>query len=180
NVVGRNNTGKDVGFLQCGLYEAVKGIGNSPALLGKINIGLMMFGSSGNWGGIMKYPAAAPYTFSTMDASGISTFQTYLKSIDRLADKSNSSQVGGGMYEAYTVFTGKHSDASGITYGGNIVNACQRNFIIYIANALNNGKPQDSGSNAQNELQSAGASATQMQQINTSYIGPYTGYDSNW
>ena len=180
NVVGSNNTSKDVGFEQCALYEAMKGIGNSPALLGKINIGFMIFGQSNNWGGILKFPSASPYSFPTMDASGISAFQTYIKTIDRLADKANSSQVGGGMYEAYTVFTGKHSDASGITYGGNIVDACQRNFIIYIANALTNGKPQDTGANAQNELQAAGASSAQMQQINTSYIGPYTKYDANW
>ncbi|HLQ44691.1 MAG TPA: hypothetical protein VK137_08185, partial [Planctomycetaceae bacterium] len=76
NVVLANNAGKDVGFEQCALYEAVKAIGNSPALIGKINLGLMMFGSSTNWGGIMKYPNAALYNLPTMDASGVSTFET--------------------------------------------------------------------------------------------------------
>jgi type IV pilus assembly protein PilY1 len=180
NVVLANNAGKDVGFEQCALYEAVKAIGNSPALIGKVNLGLMMFGSSTNWGGIMKYPNAAPYNLPTMDSSGVGAFETYIKSIDRQADNSNGSQVGGGMYEAFSFFTGRRSDASGVTYSSHINNACQRSFIIYIANALNNGKPQDTGSNAQTELKSAGATSAQMTQINTSYIGAHTKYDANW
>jgi type IV pilus assembly protein PilY1 len=180
NVVGSNNAGKDVGFEQCALYEAIKAIGNSPALIGKLDVGLMMFGSSNNWGGIMKYPSSPPYRLPTMDTTGISAFQTYIKSIDRQADNSNGSQVGGGMYEAYSFFAGKTSTASGVNYASHIGSACQRNFIIYIANALNNGKPQDTGANAQSALSGAGASSAQMQQINTSYIGTYTKYDANW
>jgi len=184
NVVLANNAGKDVGFEQCGLYEAMKAIGSSPALNGKLNIGLMMFGGSTNWGGIMKYPSTAPYNLPTMDTAGIASFETYIKSIDRQADNSNSSQVGGGMYEAFMYFVGGHSDASGITYSSHITNACQRSFIIYIANALNNGKPQDTGSNAFTELQTAvtteGASSSLLQQINTTTLGPYTKYDANW
>ncbi|HEX8011783.1 MAG TPA: pilus assembly protein PilY [Casimicrobiaceae bacterium] len=180
NVVSTNNAGKDVGFEQCALYEAIKAIGNSDALRGKIDMGLMMFGGSTNWGGIMKYPSAAPYNLPTMDSSGAAAFEDYIKSIDRQADNSNSSQVGGGMYEAYSFFTGRRSDASGVSYSSHTNNACQRNFIIYIANALNNGKPQDTGSNAFNELRAAGASSAQLAQINTSYIGTYTKYDANW
>ncbi len=151
-VVSTNNAGKDVGFEQCSLYTAMKAVAASPALNGKINIGMMMFGGSTNWGGVMKFPSAAPYNLPTMDDSGISSFQNFIKAIDRQADNSNGSQVGGGMYEAFEFFTGGHSDASGITYSSHIENACQRSFIIYIANALNNGKPQDTGSNAQTEL----------------------------
>ena len=180
NVVLSNNAGKDVGFEQCALYEAMKAIGNSPALVGKLNMGLMMFGGSTNWGGIMKYPNAAPYNLPVMDQQGVADFQTFVKSIDRQADNSNSSQVGGGMYEAYEFFKGGHSDASGIDYTSHITNACQRSFIIYIANALNNGKPTDTGTNVPTELQSAGATSAQMAQINTSYIGPYTKYDANY
>lgn len=182
NVVLTNNSGKDVGFEQCSLYEAMKAVGNSPALIAKVNIGLMMFGGSTNWGGIMKFPNAAPYNLPIMDQQGVSNFQNFIKNIDRQADNSNSSQVGGGMYEAFSYFTGGHSDASGITYTSHINNACQRSFIIYIANALNNGKPQDAGSNAQTELRTAGATSAQMTQINTSSLGlgPYTKYDANW
>jgi len=182
NVVLANNAGKDVGFEQCSLYEAMKAVGNSPALIGKVNIGLMMFGGSTNWGGIMKFPNAAPYNVPIMDQQGVTNFQNFIKSIDRQADNSNGSQVGGGMYEAFSYFTGGHSDASGITYTSHINNACQRSFIIYIANALNNGKPQDTGSNAQTELQTAGATSAQMTQINTQSLGlgTHTKYDANW
>src|SRR5215831_17560708 len=166
NVVLANNAGKDVGFEQCSLYEAMKAVGNSPALIGKVNIGLMMFGGSTNWGGIMKFPNAAPYNLPMMDQQGVTNFQNFIKSIDRQTDN----------------FTGGHSDASGITYTSHINNACQRSFIIYIANALNNGKPQDTGSNAQTELQTAGATSAQMTQINTQSLGlgTYTKYDTNW
>jgi type IV pilus assembly protein PilY1 len=180
NIVLANNAGKDVGFEQCSLYEAMKAVGNSPALIGKVNIGLMMFGGSTNWGGIMKFPNTAPYNLPMMDQPGITNFQNFIKSIDRQADNSNSSQVGGGMYEAFSYFTGGHSDASGITYSSHITNACQRSFIIYIANALNNGKPTDTGTNVQTELQNAGATSAQMTPINTSYLGPNTKYDANW
>ena len=112
NVVLSNNAGKDVGFEQCALYEAMKAIGSSPALVGKLNVGLMMFGGSTNWGGIMKYPSTPPYNLPTMDDAGITAFQSYVKSIDRQADNSNGSQVGGGMYEAFRYFAGGHSDAS--------------------------------------------------------------------
>ena len=184
NVVLPNNAGKDVGFEQCSLYEAMKAVAASPALIGKVNIGMMMFGGSTNWGGVMKFPNTAPYNLQMMDAGGVSAFQNFIESIDRQADNSNSSQVGGGMYEAYTYFTGQHSDASGITYSSHITNACQRSFIIYIANALNNGKPTDTGQNVYNELSTAvtnaAASSSLLQPINTTPLGPYTKYDANW
>ena len=175
-VVTSNNAGKDVGALQCALYNAIDSIRKSPTLYGNINIGLMMFGSGSNVGGKMRYPAAAPYKLPLMDENGISAFLTYLKSIDRQADNSNNSQVGGGMQEAWAYFSG-NTGLSGTTYTSPIDNPCQRNFIIYIGNAVNNGKPQDTGQNAFNSLVSAGASKAQQQEI---VLAANTKYQSNW
>jgi type IV pilus assembly protein PilY1 len=189
NVVLQNNAGKDVGFEQCSLYQAITAVGNTPQLKGKLNVGLMMFGQtavggSTNWGGIMKYPAIGPYNLPTMDDLGVATFQTYIKTVDRQADGSNSSQVAGGMYEAYSFFTSRTSLASGVSYASHTPVACQRNFIIYIANAMNNGSPADTGQNTINALTSA-ISAYSMpsslaNRISTGYIGPYQKYDANW
>ena len=181
-VVLANNAGKDVGFEQCSLYEAIKAIGNTQSLLGRLNMGLMMFGSNqngGGTGGTIMYPSTIPASLPTMNSAGITAFQNYIKTIDRQADNANNSQVGGGMQESWAFFTG-NTGMSGRSYAGQMQALCQKNFIIYIANALNNGKPQDSGQFAQNALQSAGASTAQMQQISTSNLGAYTKYDSQY
>jgi type IV pilus assembly protein PilY1 len=190
NVVQQNNAGKDVGFEQCSLHQAVTAIGNTPQLKGKLNVGLMMFGQtavtgSNNWGGIMKYPAAGPYNLPTMDDSGVTAFTTYIKTIDRQKDSSNGSQVAGGMYEAYSFFTGGTSLASGVSYASHTRIACQRNFIIYIGNALNNGKPQDTGQTTLDQLNAAitkyNMPSALSNPISSGYIdADFTKYDANW
>jgi len=176
-VVSSNNAGTDVGAEQCALYGAVAAIPNSATLLGNLNLGVMMFGSSNNFGGQMKYPSAAPYALPLMDTNGVNSMLTYIKSIDRQADGVGGSQVGGGMQEAWAYFSGK-TGLSGTTYTSPISNPCQRNFVIYIANAVNNGKPQDTGTNAFDSLVKAGATAAQQQQI----VLPTTvnKYQANW
>ncbi|KAI3591225.1 Type IV fimbrial biogenesis protein PilY1 [Cupriavidus sp. U2] len=175
-VVSSNNAGKDVGALQCALYNAINSITTSPTLYGNINIGLMMFGTGNNAGGKMRYPGAAPYKLPLMDNNGISAFLAYLKSIDRQADNSNNSQVGGAMQEAWAFFSG-NTGLSGTKYTSPIDNPCQRNFIIYIGNAVNNGKPQDTGQNAFDSLVSAGATKAQQQEI---VLATNAKYQSSW
>ncbi|AJG20803.1 pilus assembly protein [Cupriavidus basilensis] len=177
NVVSSNNAGKDVGAEQCALYNAVASIKNSPALLGNLNLGVMMFGTGNNVGGSMRFPSVAPYKLPLMDSTGVDNFLTYVKSIDRQADNSNNSQVGGGMQESWAFYAGR-TGLSGTKYTSPIDNPCQRNFVIYIANAVNNGKPQDTGQNVINALVAAGATTAQQQQI--TIPAPYNGYQSNW
>lgn len=175
-VVSSNNAGKDVGALQCALYNAIASIKTSPSLLGNINIGVMTFGSKNNVGGQMQFPSTAPYKLPLMDGPGVESLLTYIRSIDRQASSSNNSQVGGGMQEAWAFYAGK-TGLSKTTYTGTIDNPCQQNFIIYIANAVNNGKPQDTGTNAFDSLVAAGASTAQQQQIT---ITPNGKYQANW
>ncbi|KWR89996.1 pilus assembly protein [Cupriavidus sp. IDO] len=187
-VVSANNAGTDVGAEQCALFNAVTSLANSPTLLGNLNLGLMMFGTGTNVGGQFKFPAASPPSpppppaLPLMDSTGATNMLNYIKTIDRQRDNSNNSQVGGGMQEAWAFFAGK-TGLSGTTYTSPITNPCQRNFVIYIANAVNNGKPQDTGQNPINALVAAGATSAQQQQI-TIPIPPGTKqanqYQSNW
>ncbi len=177
-VVGSNNVGKDVGAEQCALYGAVSSIKTSDTLLGNLNLGMMMFGTGSNVGGKMRFPAAAPYKLPLMDKTGVDNFLTYIKTIDRQADNSNNSQVGGSMQEAWAFYSG-NIGLSGTQYTTPIDNPCQRNFVIYIANAVNNGKPQDTGTKAYDSLKNdAKASTTQLQEI----VLPTSAnkYQSNW
>ncbi|WP_433865239.1 pilus assembly protein [Ralstonia wenshanensis] len=175
-VVGSNNVGKDVGAEQCALYAAVSSFKNNPSLLGNLNLGLMMFGTGNTNGGQFQYPASAPYTLPTMDTAGINGFLSAVQGIDRLANKANNSAVGAGMQEAWAFYAGK-TGLSGTSYTSPINNPCQRNYVIYIANAVNNGKPQDTGQTAANALASAGATAAQQTQI---VIPTYNKYQSNY
>lgn len=175
-VVGSNNVGKDVGAEQCALYGAVSSFKNNASLLGNLNLGLMMFGTGSNAGGQFRIPSATPYGLQLMDTNGINNFLSGVQTIDRLADKANGSQVGGGMQEAWAFFAGK-TGLSGTTYKSPITNPCQRNYVIYIANAVNNGKPQDTGQNAFNALVAAGATSAQQQQIT---IPTNSKYQANW
>lgn len=176
NVVSSNNAGKDVGALQCALYNAISSIGKSETLRGNINVGLMMFGNGGNVGGKMRYPDAAPYKLPLMDQNGVDAFLANLVKLDRQADNANNSQVGGGMQEAWAYFSG-NTGLSGTKYTSPIDNPCQRNFIIYIGNAVNNGKPQDTGQNAFDSLAKAGASTAQQREI---VLPNYAKYQSSW
>ena len=86
-VVSSNNSGKDVGFEQCSLYQAVTAIGTNPVLLGKINMGLMLFDPKSN-GGWFRFPnvgrATDPGKLPLMDATGVANFQTVIKSMSKL------------------------------------------------------------------------------------------------
>lgn len=177
DVVSANNAGTDVGAIQCALYRAVNTLVTNEQLAGNINMGLMMFGTGNNPGGKFRYPSAAPYTLPLMDAGNGAKFLEYIKSIDRQADNSNNSQVGGGMQEAWAFFSGKKG-LSGTQYASPITNPCQKNFVIYIANAVNNGKPQDTGTEARDALVAAGASARQLTQLKLDTAA--NKYESNW
>ncbi|MBP0620083.1 pilus assembly protein [Cupriavidus consociatus] len=177
NVVSANNAGTDVGAIQCALYRAVSTLVTNPQLSGNINMGLMMFGTGTNPGGKFRYPSAAPYTLPLMDTANGAQFLEYIKSIDRQADNSNNSQVGGGMQEAWAFFGGRKG-LSGTQYASPITNPCQKNFVIYIANAVNNGKPQDTGTEAKDALAAAGASTRQMTQLKLDTTA--NKYESNW
>jgi type IV pilus assembly protein PilY1 len=175
-VVSANNAGKDVGFEQCALYSALNSISSSPLLNGKINMGLMLFDPSSN-GANFLFPTTQPYALPLMDNVGIPAFQTVIKSIDRQTSGANNSAVGGGMQEMWAYYAGK-TGLSGTHYTSPLV-SCQKSFVLYIANAMGNGKPQDASNSpsAYSALQSV-ATTAQLQPI--VIPAPYNKYQANW
>jgi type IV pilus assembly protein PilY1 len=183
-VVSSNNAGKDVGFEQCALYNAFTTLGTNPQLAGNINAGLMRWDQikdgttnsgltySGN-GGYFKYPqpqaALLPVigdpsgSITSAGAVNLANLQTVIKGIDRQADGSNSSNIGGAMQEVWAYYA-RRVGMSNTNYTTlPPLNACQKNFVIYVANAVGNGKPQ--GQNWGTPLNAAGATLAQQKTV---------------
>src|SRR6266496_1939351 len=153
----KNNENTAGGFEECALYNVLNIVALNPALLGKFNMGLMLFTTGSGNGGTFFFPATtAPGVLPTMTADNIATFQNTLvgdtpptaanpglQMGGSFSSTANSSAVGATMQEAWAFFGGK-TGFSGTNYGNTaLASACQKNFVIYIVNATNTGKPQD-------------------------------------
>ncbi|AHX15436.1 pilus assembly protein PilY [Dyella jiangningensis] len=160
---------KDADFIRCGLYKAVTGLGTNPLLAGKINMGLMMFALSPLNGGQFYYPANTPPTppgaLPLMDATGVAGFQSAIQNNLSVANKSNSNKVDEEMQEVWAYFAGKQG-LSGTNYNSPL-QPCQKSFVIYIANAVNNNDPKTPNGTppSYTALQSAGATSAQLTTI---------------
>jgi type IV pilus assembly protein PilY1 len=194
-VVSSNNAGTDAGFEQCALYNALTVVGTNPQLAGNINVGLMRWDRikdgttnsgatySGN-GGYFKYPQPQAMLLPVIgDPSGSTTspgavnlakLQAIIKGIDRTADGGNNPNTGGAMQETWAYYA-RNIGLSNTNYTTlPKLNACQKNFVIYIANAMNNGDPNMTANIWQTALKNAGATTAQQQIVNIP--PPYTKY----
>lgn len=179
---------------RCALAVAVQSIANQPTLLGKFNMGLLVYGYQSNQGGQWIIPNITPgaknvsTSLPTMDQAGINAFLT---AVTPQIGTANEASASGGMQEAWAFITGSPAAAtevfgSNTTYVSHEGLSCQKSFIIFIGGATgNNGEPE-TGSNGSGGaggaagLANAGATAAQQVQINTSTLGPNTGDDSAW
>lgn len=169
----------------CGIWKAVDAIGNTPSLLGNINMGLMMFSKGSVQGGRFKFPseffptpvlplvgpvpAPAPGALVNMNSTGITQMKaalTALKSGNGSdSNTANGTDVGGAMQEAWAFFTGK-TGMSGTPYPGVSVDACGKNFVIFIGISRTSSDPGDSNAgNVLTALATAGANAEQRTYI---------------
>jgi type IV pilus assembly protein PilY1 len=177
---------------RCALYLAIQDIGTQSSLLGKFNMGLLVYGNGSNQGGQWIIPSITAGASNvstplvTMDSNGISQFLTALT--PQIATANNAS-VSGGMQEAWAFFTGSPAASTEVfgsytTYASHETIACQKSFIIMVGAATgNNGEPETGntgGVGGASGLANAGATSAQQVQINTSSIGPNTGDDSAW
>lgn len=184
NVVSSNNAGKDVGFEQCALYQAVTAIGTNPVLTGKINMGLMLFDPGSN-GGMFQFPnvgaATDPGPLPSMNATGIANFQTAIVALDRQNSGANNSAVGGIMEESWAYFSA-NKGLSGVTYHSPLSGPCQKSFVVYIANAMQNGKPQDASNapSAYSSLQQVTGQSSPTQIVLPLINGKANKYQANW
>lgn len=178
----------DSDFIRCGLYKSVAGLGGNPLLTGKINMGLMMFALSPLNGGQFYYPANTPPTppgaLPLMDATGVANFESVIQNGMSVANKSNSNKVDEVMQEAWAYFAAKQG-LSGTNYTSTL-QPCQKSFVIYIANAVNNNAPKTPNGTppSYTALQSAGATSAQLTTITIPppYANPQKGnaYQDNW
>ncbi|WP_108470884.1 pilus assembly protein [Rhodanobacter thiooxydans] len=194
-VVSSNNASTDAGFEQCALYNAVTAVGTNPQLAGNINVGLMRWDKSkdgttnsgatysGN-GGYFKSPQPQAALLPVIgDSSGSTTstgainlasLQSVIKGIDRTGDGSNNPNTGGGMQEVWAYYS-RNIGLSNTNYTTlPKLNVCQKNFVIYIANAMNNGDPNMSQNIWGPALVKAGATAAQQKTV--IIPPPYTKY----
>jgi type IV pilus assembly protein PilY1 len=182
SVVSGNNSSKAVGFEQCALYTAVTAIGTNTSLAGNINMGLMLFDANSN-GGKFNYPAMPPpSTLPTMDATGVANLQTAIKALDRQSSGANNAATAGIMQEAWAYYSG-HTGISGTNYSSAkaITDKCQKNFVVYIANASNSGSPQDTGTiDTAAGLTANGATATPAQKVTIPIPNTKAPYVNNW
>jgi type IV pilus assembly protein PilY1 len=157
------------GVEACGMWRAVDAIGNTPSLLGKINMGLMLLGQQSVNGGVFKFPTTtAPSALPNMDAAGIAAMKAELsglKSSGGSSDTSNGRDFGGSTWEAWAFYTG-NTGASGTTYPGINVDTCGKNFVIRVGIADNNAQPGDyNAGQVKTALSNAGASPEQLEFI---------------
>ncbi len=202
----KNNENTAGGFEECALYNVLNIVALNPALLGKFNMGLMLFTTGSGNGGTFFFPAVkAPGVLPTMTADNIATFQNALvgdtpptaanpglQMGGSFSSTANSSAVGATMQEAWAFFGGK-TGFSGTNYGNTaLASACQKNFVVYIVNATNTGKPQDNtdstvfqtlacaagSSGPTNGASCAGATSAQQAQI--ALNSTFAKYQGSW
>ena len=191
------------GFEQCALYNVLNTVALTPALVGQFNMGLMLFSTGSGNGGTFFFPATpAPGALPLMNSTnpngtpgGIPQFQAALKNLKvggSGSNTANSSAVGATMQEAWAFFGGK-TGFSGTNYGNTaLASACQKNFVVYIVNATNTGKPQDNtdstvfqtlacaagSSGPTNGASCAGATSAQQAQI--ALNSTFSKYQGSW
>src|SRR6266568_751038 len=183
------------GFEQCALYSVMNNIATNTALLGAFNMGMMLFSSGSGNGGTFFFPATiAPSALPLMDKTGIASFKSQIAQLKvggSGSNTANGSAVGATVQEVWAFYSAK-TGFSGTNYTSPIANACQKNFLIYIVNATNTGKPQDNTDNAVFQTLacpagSAGptngascAGATTAQQTQISLNPTYAKYQGSW
>jgi len=159
-------------FEQCALYKLVGSIGASTSPLnGQVNMGLMMFNPHN--GGLFFYPSPTPNPpgpLPLLDTTGATTFQNWIMGTPggstgigpgTAAVYTNSNNLDESMEEAWAYYTAS-TGLSGTKYAKSITNACQKNFIIYLANVTGSNSPNTAKSvtNAQQTLTTANGGTT--------------------
>jgi type IV pilus assembly protein PilY1 len=160
--------------VQCAIAVAANSLLTQPTLLGKINLGLMIYGLGTNPGGQWVAPNSPPSALPVMDATGVANFVSL---VSAGYDKSNSRSSSSVMQEAWAFFTGR-TGLSGVDYGNHLTIACQRSFVIFIGAAAKQGHPESGhGTLYIDKLVEAGATPAQRVPIDTSTLGPYVAED---
>lgn len=143
--------GKLLGIEQCTLFNLIYNLPTGTNGVGTVNLGIMFYNATGqncsgfpggSAGGCLVQPLTSmSVTNKTTILNWIKTWSTGTGGIT-----SNSEATGQTMQEAWAYFAGQ-TGVSGRNYSGIAPTpGCQKNFVIYIANAYDtNGTPGDGG-----------------------------------
>ncbi|QDL38918.1 PilC/PilY family type IV pilus protein [Rhodoferax sediminis] len=188
-VIGATTQGFDA--TRCALYTALDTISKTPSLVGKLNIGLMGFGSGNNKIGLWLNPNPYPSSLPVMDGPGIAAAENTIATNTLATLKSGGAFAASAFQESWAFYTG-NTGLSTHTYSDHINQVCQKSFIIYIGSVSTNSSTPSSGTDSGvTELNSAitttntatgGTIPLVTSSINSNgnpNFGPNTKYDSS-
>jgi type IV pilus assembly protein PilY1 len=188
-----SKAGSVSGIVQCALYQAAYSLGQTPALAGNINIGLMRYNIGSNGaksdgisntgqtftgnGGTLKFPSVIgtpgpnPQPLPVIGgaagstgATNLANLLTAVQALDSSGDSSNNENMGQALQEVWAYYAAKVGMSSESYTGLVNNNFCRRNFQVFIAGAFHSTK---SGANVDwsTPLQAAGATSAQLQPV---------------
>lgn len=135
------------GIEQCALVDAINALPVKPDGTAVVNIGIMAYNKNGmsalygcnasGVGGCLIKPLTA------MTAAGKASAIAGIKAWTSGDIQSNNEATAQAMQEAWAYYAGK-TGMSGTTYTSPALSGCQRNYVIFIGNAINSsGHPGD-------------------------------------
>lgn len=161
-------TGTVAGIEQCALYNAILSLPIGAAGEARVHFGIMFYNkaSMSQYGctAVSSIGGCVVKQLTPMNAAGKRQFLDFIRSWDLSQIKSNGQATGQVMQEAWAYYTGKIG-VSGRDYASiKPASGCQRNFVIFLGNAVdNNGTPGDGGLGSKSLAQmltAAGGNAT--------------------
>ena len=169
--------GKLIDMVKCGVYKAVDALGTQPALMDRLNLGVMIYGEGSNQGGQWLSPSPAPSSITGltfMNAAGVAATKPLAAGLTT----GNSRAAPSIFQETWALLSGG-TGKSGAGYTAPPA-SCAKTFIIFIGADTGNGGPAVGTNNLDLTDAAIGATAAQKTQINSSYLGASTGKDFVW
>ncbi|MBI3479424.1 MAG: hypothetical protein HY016_03570 [Nitrosomonadales bacterium] len=176
------------GIEQCALVNAIAALplqSNGSAL---VNVGIMFYNANGmnalygcnasNNGGCLMYPLTA------MTAANKALIIAKIKAFSGTAQQANNEATAQLMQEAWAYYAGK-TGMSGTAYTSTALTGCQKNYTVFIGNAINNsGSPGDASATPGTLLTTtingnAALTATQKTLLNTTIQIPSAPYGTS-
>jgi len=143
---GSPNMGTKAGGIeQCALVNAINGLPDDT-----VNIGIMVYNISGTFSGYSCNGGAGGCLVQPlikMTAANKANLVSTIKGWTLASIKGNNEATTQAVQETWAYYAGK-TGMSGRTYSSPALTGCQKNYSIFIGNAVgSNGKPGDAGAN---------------------------------
>ena len=176
------------GIEQCALVNAINALPVQANGSAMVNIGIMFYNANGmsalygcnasNTGGCLMFPLTA------MTATNKAAIIAKIKAFSGNSQQSNNEATAQVMQEAWAYYAGK-TGMSGTTYTSPALSGCQKNYVVFIGNAISNsGSPGDASATPGAQLTTAingnlALTATQKTVLGTSIKIPSAPYGTS-